>query len=592
MIVPIRGHGRSPIGAVRLTLHSKATSQFEVQNQRDLQEFADALGCFLTENHLLSDAFHHYFRIWGSETVTDLAREITAAVPVLLGAESCSVFLRDGADRFVLRNSSEAKFQSANVDRLFYRGGDGSKTAYCLETQSSAIYFREEANEWKRLGESGSVTVVEGAKSKGPAWIDEVRRDPRCEVSPSQSRVLIVVPVQDLVQPDKLAGIIRVVSKEPIQGEKLDATSSLRSKLGEVSQFASGLASVIARAVTKQNQRDNRQRLLDELQSVRDDILENRRASAEFFCSAAKILVESFQASAVTIFLRKGEDELYTKGEYSYLAHGLYTQQFHQGFFQGFQSRASERTYKFGESRTGWVAEHRKVLNLRDLNDASELSRVGITPNPQTLCEVTQGKAFLAAPIELNSRGPVDGVIRAVRRSDAFPGPFSVWDAEVLETCGTVLAGILRTFVARAAISYPSAHLRTAKHVAKLLKPLGVECHYLEDRASFSPGKDFTELVKRSSIGIVLAIPNEHGGLGDEVSAELGIIMTTFQSRGDGVPTRYLVLAQDDAKLPAMGPDKNVIRYSSGSGGGINHINDRIVASIREMLPFPQFSRG
>ena len=174
LCVPMRACADSPtesvVGVIRIATTGLRSVPFEDSAQASLQEFANALADFLVEcGALTSKELSYAFSIWSASDAAELADRITKAVPMLFDVECCSCFLRDPLGRFVLRKSNPRttsetfqKFVDGNVDKLFYKAGDGSKTALCIDTQLPIVLVREnqrwmlESSEGRRYHEAGA----------------------------------------------------------------------------------------------------------------------------------------------------------------------------------------------------------------------------------------------------------------------------------------------------------------------------------------------------------------------------------------------------------------------------------------------------
>lgn len=571
LIVPmIAGGDRRTRGAVRVTRYRQDGSSFTDGQQAELEAFAGRLAEFLLGHELLGDGLHHYFRIYAAQDMWQQAKRVTKAVPALFGVDTCSFFLRDAADRFVLQDGAAAEhldgaskehfdaFLQHNRGRLYYEEGAGSKTGYSLKRRAPLVLLRDEAGRWDPgPGTLGEAAALLGGENNGRYLAGGPPRL-RCELPENRANWVLFAPIRDEISPRKLAGLLRAVStRRPEDPERI---------LHEVHQFAVDLAALIRSSWKAQLQRELRQKLLEEL--ARADSVEEKLESA------AELVRRSLDADAVTLYLHSEErSELATRTGYSRLRPELRQipsfARHHAEFVAHATAAPLDCRPEAGghvRGRTVWAFHNRRVLNLDDLTDPHELERAGVRPAQLPICELASPGPFLAAPISLGGT-LVEGVVRAVRTKPTAFGGFSTTHEQILESAATMLAGLLKASRRPAVvISYPSERLETVKTIAGMLEDIGLEALFLEDRPGPYPIEAFQRLVERASCGVVLLTPGADLKPSHEVVDEVGYIQASL-------PGKHVLLVQDGTDVPAMllGPDVR-ISFPSSPGGAFQAV--------------------
>lgn len=558
LIVPMH-HEERLVGVVRVTSSRTEAVEFRADAMSQLQSFADSLGPFLSSARALEPEAKHYFQIWCAQNREEAAERITQAVPSLVGAGHCSLFLRDTANRFVLQKSSNKEFEDANRSELYYTGdaSDGSKTGLAIRLQSPISIYRDGSDHPFKLDEFTTADIEPGvldAQSGGQYISETLRRDPpkpHCELPAEETSCIICVPVNDVISPYKrIAGILRVPSEHVSQADDESAADARKRIMQEVDAFANDLASVIAGAWTEGLQREARRKLIARLGEIKQDIQDPEKKTEALLCAAAEITCDALEASGASIFLRNAEGVLETRKGYVWLAHKLYAHQnsdFRQHFENEYQLRADRLQFERGEGATGRAYDSGTVLNLRDVQNAGELEDAGGEPSSRPECyEVANPGPFLAAPLFIDDDEIPDGVIRVVRRKETSHGPFSLWHETVLETCAGILAEILRTVRARAIISYSESEPDATRFIEEQLNAMGVLPIRLvtRNRQNESYEADFRAQAKRADFAILHAVrdPKGSGRLSDAQEFEYTTILNN-----ENVPC--LVLRQDLVEL-------------------------------------------
>lgn len=572
LCVPMHAPKHGVVGAIRVATSSRAPESFDEDDQRKLQDFADALGCLLQESGMLdARGLEHFFRIWGAEDVAVLGEAITQAVPALFDVECCSLFLRDPFERFVLRNAASRlpgdhfqKFLAGNRGNVFYRRGDESKTSLCIESQRPVILMRD--SEWRIETPHRIFDGVPLRLASGGGYLGSVP-SVLCECPHDDTKSILLVPVRDVLSAHLPAGVLRIVSREKI----LDPSRVVT----EILHFADDLAGVIGKTWQADLQRRARQDIVTQLAGRHTPYEQKLQTAAKIICTA-------INAGAVTIFTRMRDSQLLvTKPEYAVLAdryrenEGI--QQHHEAFKQ------HRETYEDGLGRTGWVARNNKVLNLKNLHDRKELEEYDIRDRPVSLCELENVGPFLAAPI---SKGPdskceVVGVIRAVRRLQSTHGAFSVAHEEILAACGAMLATVLESARWKAVVSYCTQAMPTLVIVRRWIEKLGGECLALVDRSSSEPVDNFRELLNRADCGVVIMTDDDNGKPSESVHDEAVLMLAHPQVGAHRIILRTDRVDYRTRALPGAGAKE--INFSRDPGG-IHGVHEEFSDAVKELI--------
>lgn len=594
LCVPMMNGDRA-VGAIRVATTTRHPHVFDETNRDRLQEFANSLAGFLVGCGALErENLNHAFRIWGAGNVDEIGSRITEAVPALFDVECCSFFLRDHSGRFVLRTASARpsterfrRFLTQNRENLYYRAGDGSKTALCIDRQVPVVLIRQADGAWRVDGptEAGPAENALPQQSGGKhinGDSDDKRPEITCEFLHEHTRSILLVPVRDHLSTELPAGVLRILSTSEIQNPQAVVTDML--------SFAEDLAGVIGLAWRD----DQKRRARDELVTVmsRKSLKEDEKIA-----TAARIACDAVDAAAVTIFIREvrnGRQLLKTKPEYTVLSdqyQSEYPAQETISHHQRFKRASPEYdiTVRGGPGRTVWVWEHGKTLNLKSLGDEAELKRFEVRQNlDRGPCEILEAGPFLAVPI---SAGPnvdgvvrVEGVIRAVRRNRDAHGSFSPAHEEILATCGNMLAVLLAASKFKAAVSFctraPVDNTKSAFDVVKgWIELAGGVALWIEDRAEGNPMQKFADICSKADIGIVIATVDTQELVSDAVESE------NQHMWGMRLQNKRILLEMDGVRYrrPELNEGSVTIRYPR-QPMGIYAAEGRFHAAVDELL--------
>ncbi len=564
LAVPLRDRENRVRGVIRTYSVRKYARPFLPEREQRLLRFGEALANFLVD-HGFTENLDEYFRLWSAQDGRELARRLTVAVPKLWRMDCCSFFRRDAQNRFVLQHcavssnlSSEnrehfERFRGDNLNELYYDENVESKTGLCIRRQEALLLHRGSGT-WSIIEPERADTMPEFElkAESNPQYVAGSHQDSvSCELTPDQSKSILLIPVRDTANPRMLAGVLRAVSAQ-------DNLAAHKAVFEELKAFAGPLAERLGHSVRQEVESEACQKLIDQLRNVHGTVEEQK------WHEAAQIAAEALDADVVTIFLTDG-GVLRSKPSYSYLnveqirreqpnARLAACQQNHVRFSKALGSLE----YAFGHGCTGLAAKTKRVLNIRNLDDPKELERFGVEGHNPYLCDIPDAGPFIAAPLTVNPIGTVDGVIRALRWKRSPQGPFTASHELTLSTFSTMLASVSRVWQPSAAsiaeptvvVSYSDAQLR--EQVVRFLAALGVKALHLGDTpAGPYTGPKFEELVKEAGGGIVIATskPNDPTrAVSQNVAEEMGVLKARF-------PGRVFVLFEESVVMHANSRD-------------------------------------
>ncbi len=442
LAVPIRFGGET-VGVIRVSTVRERPQRFTTEHQHALQELADRLGAFLGRVGLPDDPKRsHVFRVWAAEGRSDLASRITEAVPILFDVDCCSLFLCDPDERFVLREAGASRlsrsvkrefdsFRRKYKDDLYYTVGDQSKTATCLQEKAPIVLRRREDESWVIDGLEGmESTRLQFDPRHEITCLSGPKNDYAHEFPSAETRLIMLVPVRDVLNARRIAGLLRIVSGR----EHGDVTEMVQ----QISQFASELADRIG-----SDWRDER---LRDVTAQLEVLAAERPAREQWLQRTAEIIGERLDAGTVTVFLFT-KDRREIEPVCSWLS-SKYNDELTKGHHEKFKSRPEFRTYRPGQGRTGWVALNGKVLNFKNVRNQDDMRRVMAELGVEDLerafdmCELPEPGPALFVPIR-GAGGPIHGVLRVLRRLDTTHGNFVKAHEDVLAAAGALLAGLI-----------------------------------------------------------------------------------------------------------------------------------------------------
>ncbi|MDZ7261951.1 MAG: GAF domain-containing protein, partial [candidate division KSB1 bacterium] len=401
------GHGRVPMQfflAVPIIFDNQCIGVISVAHEQEgkfteehgnlLTALADEVGPLAASSDLLEKL------VDVTETTLDLdilLDRITTLMPELLGARSCSVFLREDTTGNYLLKASSSPFLRSKINLAFYQPGEGL-TGWVAK-HGRMVRLKNVSDEAERKN------IAPDLEWKGTHM--EAERPCSILIAPLLGRTGAVI------------GVIRVVEKKVEDSFSLDDEKLLQT----ASQLLS-LAVENAWTVAEAKRRKEEISLLSEAVTI----LNTAPKVSDAVNQVLKIAAERLKSECCMVFVQDSRtSKLILKFEYG-----------------GPSGLIEQACYDLGEGFTGWIAQTGESIIAG--KDASKDPRHKGKYDAQLDAALPsgKGKSFIGVPLKGGRK--VMGVLKMINKipTPYSPAPhFTEYDKHILLALGTLIAAAL-----------------------------------------------------------------------------------------------------------------------------------------------------